>query len=482
MRRVSAIEMALLDRESPREPNHCGAVVLAQGRRDSGEPVTPAQLVDGIAQSIRKATRLRRRLTRPGLDVDRNYWIADPRLDLDFHVRVHTLTGPGTWTQLCEKVSEIMSGRLDLRRPPWQLHIVDGLDNVAGVGSGGFALVAKVHQAAISQRYGMDLLSLITSINPSASERSPVSREWLRRLILTSPMRQPPGVSDLSRRRAWAPSRPGSGGRTPSRAGRWYRHSDQTFVVPTTRFSATGGSDRLAYAMFLQLADVELVRRLVGGATVSDVILAVVGGALRRYLSAHNELPEASLVAAAPEGLRVTAKFGADPGVSQCVRVALRTDIAHDATRLSAIVAATGPASAPLDDATDQRLAALSEAAPGQLLGASLRDAAESVVRGEDSALANTVVSYQPGPRVPLFVQGCEVVAAYGLGTVYDGSGPFHSVTTYRDGLTISVLADRDTMPDIGFYLTCLRESFASLRDAAPARSAEGSDLRSAGR
>ncbi len=240
--------------------------------------------------------------------------------------------------------------------------------------------------------------------------------------------------------------------------------------MPATRFSATVGADRLAYAMFVELADVEYVCQLADSATVNDVILAVVGGGLRRYLGANGELPEASLVAAAPRGLRLTDEVSTVAETQQCARVALRTDIADDVNRLAAITGAAQAATLP-EDATAQRLAALSEAAPGQLLGACLRSAAESVVRGEDTALANTTVSYQPGPRVPIYVQGCEIVATYGIGTLYDSSGPFHAVTTYRDGLTISVLADRGTMPDVGFYLTCLRQAFASLCGAAQTRS-----------
>ncbi len=470
MRRVSASDMALLGRESSREPNHCGAVVLCEGRRFSGEPVSLAQLVDGIGWRIRRVPRFRRRLVPSRLDANRLYWMAEPKLDLGFHVRAHTLTGPGTWTQLCEKVSQIMSLPVDLRRPPWELHLIDGLDNVAGVGSAGFALVAKVHQAAISQRYGMDLLTVLTSINARASERSPAPRDWLRRRVATSPMRQLAGVSDLHRRRAWAPTRLSAEARAQSHVDRRHRHSGEKFVVPATRFSAAVGADRLAYAIFIELADVEYVSHLADSATVSDVILAVVGGGLRRYLSASSELPKKSLVAATPRGPRLTDEVSTVAESQQCARVALRTDIADDVKRLAAIVAATTQTAALSESATDQRLAALSEAAPGQLLGANLRRAAESVVRGERNALANTTVSYQPGPRVPIYVQGCEVVATYGIGTLYDSSGPFHSVNTYRDGLTISVLADRGAMPDIGFYLTCLRQTFASLRDAAQTR------------
>ncbi len=468
MRRVSAIDMALLGRESPRQPNHCGAVVLCEGRRFSGEPVTLAQLVDGIGWRIRRVPRFRRRLVSSQLDADRRYWIAEPKLDLGLHVRTHTLAGPGTWTQLCEKVSQIMSKPVDLRRPPWQLHLIEGLDNVAGVGSDGFALVAKVHQAAISQRYGMDLLTVLTSINARASERSPAPRDWLRRRVSTSPMRQPFGVSDLFRRRVWDQTRLGAETPARSEVDRPYRHSGERFVVPATRFSAEVSADRLAYAMFVGLADVEYARQLADCATVNDVVFAVIGGGLRRYLSANGELPEPSLVAAAPRGLRLTDEVTT---VEQGVRVALRTDIADDVERLASIAAATTRPAAVSEAATSQRLAALAEAAPGQPLGACLRSAAESMVRGEYPASANTTVSYQPGPRVPIYVQGCEVVAAYGIGTLYDGSGPFHSVTTYRDGLIISVLADGSTMPDVGYYLTCLRQSFASLRGAAQMRS-----------
>jgi diacylglycerol O-acyltransferase len=464
MRPVSSIDMALLARESPREPNHCGAVLLCTGRRRLREALTFDHVIAGIRQRILANPSLRERLVRPPSEQDHTHWADDPAFDLAFHVRHITVPQPGVWTQLCEEISRIMSQPLDLRRPLWELHLIEGLVSIPRVGPSGFALVAKVHHAAVSDRRGIDLLNLLTSIDVDASERMSVPVEW-------SP-HPPTSTERLRQRSVVALPRPASGktltrgsvaGRARARLDRRGRRSDERLIVPPTRFSRPVAPGRLAYAGFANFAEVKLVRRHVANATVNDIVLAVVGGALRRYLSAHHELPPRSLIASAPVVLGATDAIGAGSDGAKRIRVAIRTDIAGDMERLAAISDATSQASVLRAGAAAERLAALSEIAPGQVLGTCLRATAESVARDERAAVANTTVSYVPGPRVPLYFLGCKVSANYGIGTLYDGSGPVHVASAYYDGLTISVLSDRDAMPDIGFYVSCLREAFASL-------------------
>ena len=50
--------------------------------------------------------------------------------------------------------------------------------------------------------------------------------------------------------------------------------------------------------------DVKKIKNSVAGATVNDVAISIVGGALRKYLEAHKELPAQSLAAMAPINVR----------------------------------------------------------------------------------------------------------------------------------------------------------------------------------
>src|SRR3546814_6687875 len=83
--------------------------------------------------------------------------------------------------------------------------------------------------------------------------------------------------------------------------------------VPETRFNVPVGPHKMFDGTTVALADVAEIRRKVPGATVNDVVIATVGGALRKYLAKHKELPKESLVAVAPINLRGKEK-GAGPG------------------------------------------------------------------------------------------------------------------------------------------------------------------------
>ena len=78
--------------------------------------------------------------------------------------------------------------------------------------------------------------------------------------------------------------------------------------------------------------------------------------------------------------------------------------------------------------------------------------------------MANVSVTNAPGPRVPLYFLGSKVVSLIGIGPVQDGMGLIHLVGSYCDTLSISVVADRDMMPDIEFYVSCLTEAFKALQ------------------
>jgi hypothetical protein len=63
-----------------------------------------------------------------------------------------------------------------------------------------------------------------------------------------------------------------------------------------TRFNATISAHRVFGAVTYDLAEVRRVKTAVAGATVNDVMLTIVGGALYKYLEAKGETPERSLV------------------------------------------------------------------------------------------------------------------------------------------------------------------------------------------
>ena len=92
---------------------------------------------------------LRLKLRRVPLDLDYPYWVDDGQFDLEYHVRHIALPKPGDWRQFCIQASRIHARALDLDRPLWEIYVIEGLDSITDLPPGSFALLTKIHHAAI---------------------------------------------------------------------------------------------------------------------------------------------------------------------------------------------------------------------------------------------------------------------------------------------------------------------------------------------
>ena len=111
------------------------------------------------AARISRTPRARQRsveLALGGLPV----WVDDPFFDLAYHVRHVALPRPGDERQLKRLAARIFSQALDRENPPWELWIVEGLDDNR------FALIAKVDKALLAGHDGFDPLALLASAAP----------------------------------------------------------------------------------------------------------------------------------------------------------------------------------------------------------------------------------------------------------------------------------------------------------------------------
>jgi hypothetical protein len=89
-------------------------------------------------------------------------------------------------------------------------------------------------------------------------------------------------------------------------------------------------------------------------------------------------------------------------------------------------------------------------------------------------AVANTVVTNVPPPVGDWYFAGARFLAYAGTGMMAPGYGLFHVVAGIKSDLSISVTATREIMPDVAFYIDCLRDSFAEMRAAAGLAEANG--------
>ncbi|WP_309299230.1 wax ester/triacylglycerol synthase domain-containing protein, partial [Mycobacterium kiyosense] len=106
-------------------------------------------ILEELDARLHLAEVFRRRLTELPGGLHRPYWVDDPDFDLEYHVRHIGLPQPGDWRQLCIQVARLHARQVDLRRPPWEITVIEGLNAVPGVPKGSFAMALKLHHCAV---------------------------------------------------------------------------------------------------------------------------------------------------------------------------------------------------------------------------------------------------------------------------------------------------------------------------------------------
>jgi diacylglycerol O-acyltransferase / wax synthase len=210
-------------------------------------------------------------------------------------------------------------------------------------------------------------------------------------------------------------------------------------------------------AVPLPIADVQAVATA-AGATVNDVVLVTVAGALRRWFDIER-IPPIDVHVLVPVSTRVHA-LGDGPGNQVgAVLVELpvaetdarqRLDMVHE--RMSRLKAAhEGEGAALLLDALDHL--------PALWYPPLLR-----LVAGQ--SVVNAVVTNVPGPPVPLYFLGGRIeriVPVLPLGAQLSLG---MAVLSYCEQLTISLFADPDAFDDIDALAACVADEFDSVRSA----------------
>ena len=193
---------------------------------------------------------------------------------------------------------------------------------------------------------------------------------------------------------------------------------------------------------------------------MNDVILTAVGGALRKYLGAHDALPETPLIAFVPISTRSEEERGSGGNMATMLTTTLATDLADPVERLTAVKAGTERFKKMHEAIGAKTLGDLSDAMPGALIGVGARAQALGM---RSRPLANTAVTNVPGPRHPIYFRGARAIGPYLAAQIRDGVGLMHGVTSTSDQIAVTFLADRAMVPDPEFYEDCLRESFQEL-------------------
>jgi WS/DGAT/MGAT family acyltransferase len=470
MQQLSGQDAMFLYGEMDNTPMHIGPVFIYDPSTAPGGLVRFKDVLRTFGERMHRSPVFTRRLAMVPFNLDHPFWVDADDTDIEFHVRHIALPKPGDWRQLCIQIARLHARALDRARPLWEAYIIEGLDNVEGLPPGSFAMFLKIHHAAIDGATGVEIMGALHDLEPVPPHGRGEHRrkggttpgntdiEMLRR-VAGGLVRQPLGVLEMIGKSlpAWQRVREGK------REQRLRSLGDKE----RTRFNDRVSAHRVFGAVNFDLREVVAVKNGVEGATVNDVMLAIVSGAMRSYLQAKGELPERSLVTGAPVNVRADEDKGTGGNMVSMMSIALRTDVADPLERLRLVHEEAVNSKAYMNAVGARLLTDWTNRLPAQVTALGFRAAAAAGLLSAGKPVFNTIVTNVPGPQVPLYFAGARLVRSFGAGPCVDSMGLFQVVTSYAGQIAISFQSCRDMMPDPGFYESCLAESFARLKEAA---------------
>jgi len=459
MHQLTGLDGAFLAMETSAVFGHVGSVCIVDPST-SAVPLNLAQLTELVGSRLPLVPPFRRRLAEVPFGLDQPYWIEDPDFDLEYHVREIALPAPGTDAMLAEQAARLHARPLDRARPLWEMYLISGLSG------GRMAVYTKVHHAAIDGVSGADIMGTLLDTTPEPREieappkrvvdRMPSSIELLTRSALSltfQPVRAARVSLELLRA---APALVRSPGRPhlPVIDDLLDRARSRTATLerphlraPRTPFNRPITPHRRFAFFDVPLADVKAIKNA-AGVTVNDVVMALCAGALRRWLLERDALPEAPLVAGIPVSVRTEAEKGAGGNRVSAMLAALPTNQEDPLLRLQAVTEATKVAKEQHGALPADLLSDVTAFAMPALAGQAARLSARLRLVERISPF-NLIVSNVPGPNIPLYYAGAQMLSYYPLSAIADGQGLNITVISYRDQMNFGLIACRELVPDL---------------------------------
>jgi diacylglycerol O-acyltransferase / wax synthase len=463
--RLSSVDASFLAQERESSHMHVGAVMIFEG-----PPLTREEFLKGIEGRLHLVPRYRQKLAFPRFEMGRPFWVDDPNFNIDYHVRHTALPSPGSLEQLRQLAGRIFSQRLDRSKPLWETWLVQGLEDNR------FALISKTHHSLVDGVSGVDLAGVLFDVSPVPPEIPPPEEEWTASPEPSQAELIAEGVKGALRTPFELAGKAVGALQRPERAVTDVREAVEGIgevlwaglnPAPETPLNVPIGPHRRLVWTENRLDDFKEIKNAFGG-TVNDVVLAVVSGALRRFLRSRGVRTEGlELRALVPVsirgedeqgqlGNRIAAMRGPLPVYCddpvECLQIVRRTmgDLKESKQALGAEV-----------------IAGFTDFAPPTLLAQASR-------LNFSTRLFNLIVTNVPGPQFPLYMQGREMLELVPVAFLPEDHALAIAIMSYNGATRFGLLADYDAMPDIDFVAQALDDVLAELLERAREQKSAG--------
>ncbi len=461
MKPVKLLDSAFLHIETSATPMHVGALFVLAPAPGRGDFFTRFRRL--VAARLGASEVFTRQAAALPLSLANPFWVTAARVDLDHHVRLHSLPEPGGRRELEDCVARLHEQPLDRGRPLWELHVIEGYEGSRR------AIYVKVHHAGLDGHSAqLFLRSFVDEARRGGRKRVPHTPRGTpldaARLLAAGATHQ---LAELRRLPAHLAGLAGTAARLARDAAA--RRDASTPPVPSTPLNVVISGRRSFACVEVGLDDAKAIARA-AEATINDVVLAAIAGALRAWLEGRECLPEAPLYAGVPVSVRAP---GATEHAIQVAFIAvnLHTDEARPARRLAAIHHSAAAAKESV--ATFRMLVPEDSPSVGMpwLIGGLGQLLRLPQVADRIPLPFNVIVSNVPGPPEEFFIAGSRVLTYYPLSIPFHRNALNISAYSYAGKLFFGLTACPDAVPDVEAIADgIVRELKALARASGPAR------------
>jgi diacylglycerol O-acyltransferase len=458
--RLTSIDASFLHQEKDASHMHVGALVIFEGPAPGRK-----EFAAHMESRLPLVPRYRQRLAFPRFEMGRPFWVDDPSFNLDYHVRHTALPKPGSDGQLRELVGRIFSQRLDRSKPLWEVWLVQGFEE------GKFALISKTHHALVDGVAGVDIATVLFDSEPVP--QTPDDGEiWTPEPVPSDLDLVAEGVKGLVRTPLSLAGRAIGAIQRPSRSLEQVREAAEGLgevvwagmnPAPDVPLNVPIGPHRRVRWVQSRLADFKAIKDAMGG-TVNDAVLAVVAGALGRWLRSRGIRTEGiELRALVPVSIRGADESGTLGNRIAAMRGPLPVYVQDPAERLRQVQESMGNLKQSKQALGAEVIAGLTDFAPPTLLAQASR-------LNFSTRLFNLIVTNVPGPQFPLYLLGREMEEIVPIAFLPENHALAIAIMSYNGKVDFGLLGDYDAMPDLDNFGAMLEESLAELLKTATKR------------
>ncbi|WP_343602522.1 wax ester/triacylglycerol synthase family O-acyltransferase [Mycobacterium sp.] len=470
MTRLSTSDAAFYRLENTATPMYLGSLSVLRRPRAG---LSYETLLASVEQRLPQVPRYRQKVREVTMGLARPVWVDDRDFDITYHIRRSALPSPGSDRQLHDLIARLAARPLDTSRPLWEMYLIEGLSKSR------VALYSKSHQTLINGMSALEISHVIADRGqrpPSFAEdiwvpaREPGPTQLLLGAIgdwVCEPRAQLRSVASQLTGLATSSSLAIDRGRRLFDVARTLARGP----APSSPLNATVSRNRRFTVARARLEDYEAVRSRFH-CDITDVVLAVITGALRNWLLSRGEAvaPTATVRAMAPlpvdvEGALLSAGHGQPTPQVGPLLVDLPVGEGNVVVRLSQIAHATESDATAAGLAGTRTVVTLSGFAPPSLHAMGIRVA--SSLPSFSGRAFNLLITNAPGVQSQVYVAGAKLLESYPVPPLLTRQVLAIGVTSYDGMLYFGINADRAAMSDVDVLPGLLGESFGELLEAA---------------